>query len=116
VIWTDKLIFEVGEDICTIYVTRRVGEVEVYKSKNCKLSFKSRRVSIEVWDAISDTKREPLVLIGSSRLNQYRYRNEILQPYGLLFYEEVQDLQEGGEKVLWMEDEVSYHNTKANRA
>jgi hypothetical protein len=52
-----------------IYIMRQVGNAKIYKSKNYKLSFKSRKVSIRVWVVISGTKWEPLVLIGSNYLN-----------------------------------------------
>jgi transposase len=47
-------------------------------------------------------------------MDQHRYREEILAPFGLLFYRAVRAMQLEKEEVHWMEDRARYHNTKAN--
>jgi hypothetical protein len=115
VIWTDEFTFKVGKDYRMIWVTRRRDEDQAYLSKNYKPSFKSGRISIGVWGAFCGVKKGLLVVLGSSHIDQHRYREEILAPFGLPFYRAIRAMQLGKEEVHWMEDGARYHNTKANR-
>ena len=54
-------------------------------------------------------------MVIEGRLDQHRYREDILAPAGLPFYREVRRMQRDKEEVHWMEDGARYHNTKANR-
>ena len=61
-------------------------------------------------------KKGPLVVLSSGRLNGHRYREETSQPHGLPFFKGVQKLEKRKQKVYWMKNGASYHNTKANQA
>ena len=84
-------------------------------AKNCKPSFKSGRTSIGVWGAFCGWKKGPLVVLGDGRMNQHRYREEILAQHGLPFYQTMKEMRQGQEEVIWMEDGARYHSTKANK-
>jgi Transposase len=48
VCWSDKVTFEVGEDLNTFWVTRGSGREEEYADRNLRPTFKSGRTSVGV--------------------------------------------------------------------
>jgi hypothetical protein len=48
VCWSDKVTFEVGEDLQTFWVTRSAGREEEYPERNLRPTFKSGRTSIGI--------------------------------------------------------------------
>jgi hypothetical protein len=48
VCWSDEMIFKVGEDLRTFFVTRGAGREEEYATKNLRPTFKSGRTTVGV--------------------------------------------------------------------
>ena len=82
--WSDEVIFEIGEDGNTVYIT--CGPGEEYKEKNLKPTFKSGRTSVGVWSCFYGIEMGPLVIIEKGgRMTAQRYL-KILKKHFIPFY------------------------------
>jgi hypothetical protein len=62
VIWSDKVIFEIGKDGTVFFVTRGSGRAEEYTAKNLRPSFKPGRTTIGVWSCFCKDEMGPLYI------------------------------------------------------
>jgi hypothetical protein len=76
VYWSDEVIFEVGEDLRTFFVTRGLGREEEYVTKNFRPIFKSGRTTVGVWSCFYGDEIGPLYMLpqGENMIaKRYKY-------------------------------------------
>jgi len=76
VYWSDKVIFKVGEDLRTFFVTRGPGREEEYATKNLRPTFKSGRTTIGVWSYFCRDEMGPLYILPQGEniiAKRYKY-------------------------------------------
>jgi hypothetical protein len=75
VYWSDKVTFEVGEDLQTFWVTRAAGREEEYADKNLRPTFKSGRTTIRIWSCFCGDEIGPLyILPEGENMTAKRYK------------------------------------------
>jgi hypothetical protein len=87
VCWSDKVMFEVGEDGSIYYVTRGLKEGCLRgRGENLRPTFKSGRTSVGVWSCYCRDEMGPLVIIEKGgRMTGKRYLKTV-EKYFLPFY------------------------------
>lgn len=110
-IYTDESSFEVGKDYSSSYCKRGINEGML--PQHLKPSFKSGRSTLSVWGAISYQHKGPLFVIPKGqRMNGEFYRNNVLGPIGVPFYQK--HVEESGAAV-WQQDSAPCHTAKATK-
>jgi transposase len=109
--WLDKATFEISHNGRIVWVTQALGED--YLEKNLKPSFKSSRTSVSVWALFCKTYiRLVVILLKGVRMNQQLYKDLILKPYFIPFYQRMKRLYRTKNRLVYLqEDGASYHTT-----
>ncbi len=80
------------------------------KSRYLKPTFKSGRTTVGISGAITWGRKGPVhFLIKQGRMTSEIYVNQVLEPLGLPFFEEM--IEERG-YMIWMDDGAAYHTSK----
>jgi transposase len=112
VIWSDEASFETGKR-GRIWVTRRPEE------KNCQdciqSVYRSGRVTVMIWGAISWDWKSPLVFLekkeGKKGICSQAYLEQVLEGVMFPLYDSVKDNKR--ESMIFMEDGAKVHQGKA---
>lgn len=100
IIWIDEIIFEIGLNTRSCYVTRK--KKIVMKIKYLKLIFKSGRTTIKIWETITLNQKKFVHILTKKK----RMINEVLRFLKFSFYEKCMHTRD---RISWMNDEAIYH-------
>jgi hypothetical protein len=112
VIFSDESAFEIGYDGRQFWITKGVGEENLWK--NLKLSFKSVRTTVGVGRGFIGKEKGPLVILKKGeRMNQVKYTEGVWNPVFVPFYKKMK--QRYGSNVI-IQEGAKYHHAKMPKA